>query len=465
MIGLTAAEVAGAVGGRLAEGTDPALVVSGEAFADSRAAEPGGLFACVVGDRVDGHDYTADAFARGAVLALASRPVSEPAVLVDDVVSALGRLATHVLRGRPDITVVAVTGSSGKTSTKDLIAQVAQRAGPTVAPAGSYNTEIGLPLTVLRTTDATAVLVLEMGARGIGHIAALTRIATPRIGVVLNVGSAHLGEFGSVEVIANAKAELVESLPSDGVAILNADDPRVAAMGSRSAAPVVSFGRGAEADVHASRVTMTHGARASFDLHTPEGEARVQLSLVGEHHVANALAAAAVGRALGLSVTAVAEELSSARPISRWRMEVVERPDGVTVINDAYNANPESMRAALAALVSLAGDRRSWAVLGEMRELGAVHDSEHRALGQEALRLGVSHLVVVGAGARPMLEGAGLEGSANAPLFVAGAEEAIDLLRREVKAGDVVLLKASRALALERVATALLDDPTGGDDA
>jgi UDP-N-acetylmuramoyl-tripeptide--D-alanyl-D-alanine ligase len=363
-----------------------------------------------------------------------------------------------VLSRLPDLAVVAVTGSSGKTSTKDLIAQVVERVGPTIAPAGSFNTEIGLPLTVLRSDGRTRVLVLEMGARGVGHIAYLCSVAPPQIGVVLNVGSAHVGAFGSVDAIATAKGELVESLTPDGTAVLNVDDPLVAAMAARTSASVVRVGRSAEADVRALDVRMGEGGRASFVLSTPEGSAPVRLLLVGEHHVSNALAAAAVGRAVGLGVEEVAEILATAAPVSRWRMEVTDRSDGVTVVNDAYNANPESVRAALSALVDLAGDRRTWAVLGEMRELGDGHADEHDAVGRLAVQLEVDRLVVVGEAARPMLRGAGLEGSSGEePVLVGDVDAAIALLRREVRPGDVVLVKASRAVGLERVAAALLD--------
>jgi UDP-N-acetylmuramoyl-tripeptide--D-alanyl-D-alanine ligase len=474
VIAMTAQEVAAVVGGTLHDIPDPGLLVTAEASADSRELRPGGLFVCVLGERVDGHDFVDQALANGAVLVLASRPVGRPAVVVDDVVEALGRLATHVLGRLPDVTVVAVTGSSGKTSTKDLIAQVAAVVGPTVAAAGSFNTEIGLPVTVLRIDHGTRVLVLEMGARGLGHIAYLCTIAQPDIGVVLNVGSAHVGEFGSVEAIATAKGELVEALRPDGLAVLDIDDPVVAAMAARSRAPVVTVGRSPSADILANDVVMRAGGRPSFTLVTPEASAPVRLSLVGGHQVSNALAAAAVGRALGLDASRVAEVLSAAVPVSRWRMEVADRSDGVTVINDAYNANPESVRAALVALVDVAGERRSWAVLGEMRELGDGHADEHESVGRLVTTLGVDRLVVVGEGARPMLRGAGLGGSSRgAAVLVADADAAVDLLHREVSPGDVVLVKASRAVGLERVAAALLDGPdvpdpearTGGGEA
>ena len=457
MIALSLAELATLAGGMLAQG-DPAAVVLGPVVTDSRRVVHGSVFVAIKGERFDGHDFAEQAVADGAVAVLAERVVgSVPTVLVDHVVAALGRLAHGVLGQLPSTTVIALTGSSGKTSTKDLVAGLLETVGPTVSAAGSYNTEIGLPLTVLAASADTAFLVLEMGARGLGHISELTRIAPPAVGVVLNVGSAHLGEFGSREVIAEAKAELVAAVPPGGLAVLNADDPLVAAMRGQTSARVVTFGTSSTADVRAEGVEMASGL-ARFLLVCPDGSAAVQLQLFGEHQVANALAAAAVGLSAGLSVDAVAAGLGAARPRSRWRMEVTERPDGVTVVNDAYNANPESMRAALHALVDLAGARRSWAVLGEMRELGpAAAAVEHDAAGRLAVTLGVSHLVVVGQGARGIHLGAGLAaGGRTHSVFVTDNDAAVALLAAEIVPGDVVLLKASRAAGLEQVAEALL---------
>jgi UDP-N-acetylmuramoyl-tripeptide--D-alanyl-D-alanine ligase len=297
-------------------------------------------------------------------------------------------------------------------------------------------------------------------------VAQLCRIAPPRVGVELNVGSAHLGEFGSREAIAQAKGELVEALPADGLAVLNADDLLVAGMAARTSARVVTFGLGETADIRADDIALDPLARARFRLSTPKGSADVALQVAGEHQVPNALAAAAVGLEAGLTVDAVAAALSAATPRSRWRMEVVERPDGVTVVNDAYNANPESVRAALKGLAAMGradpgAPRRTWAVLGEMRELGAASREEHDAVGRLAVRLDVSRLVAVGQPARAIALGAGLEGSWNGEAeWVPDIDAAVALLRSEVAPGDVVLLKASRAVGLERVAEALLTAPT-----
>jgi UDP-N-acetylmuramoyl-tripeptide--D-alanyl-D-alanine ligase len=468
MIEMTLAEVAGIVGGRL-HNADPAAVVTGSVEFDSRAVTPGGLFLALPGDRVDGHDYANAAISAGAVASLVTRPVDSPSIEVADGFSALAALAATVIRRLPDATVIGVTGSSGKTSTKDLLAQVLAELGPTVAPPGSFNNELGHPYTVLRATPATRYLVLETSARAVGHIRYLTDVAPPRIGVVLNVGSAHLGEFGSREVIAQAKGELIEALPADGVAILNVDDPLVAAMAPRTQARVVTVGEGVTADVRAEDVTLDDLGRPSFTIVTRSaGRAPAALRLVGAHQVGNALAAAAVALECGGPLPAVALALSRATATSHWRMEVTERADGVLVINDAYNANPESMRAALKALVSVARPRResggrSFAVLGHMAELGPDGPAEHDALGRLAVRLDVSRVIAVGEQARPIQHGAALEGSWDGESsWVPDTESAVAMLRDELRPGDVVLVKASRAASLERVVSAIADDTVAG---
>ncbi|MFN2563058.1 MAG: UDP-N-acetylmuramoyl-tripeptide--D-alanyl-D-alanine ligase [Jatrophihabitans sp.] len=467
MIELALGEVAAIVGGRLA-GADPSVPVTGSVEFDSRAVTEGGLFLAIAGERVDGHDFAATAVANGAVASIVTREVAGPSILVEDGFAALAALATAVLERLPDVTVIGVTGSSGKTSTKDLLAQVLGTAGPTVAPPGSFNNELGHPYTVLRATRDTRYLVLENSARGIGHIRYLTEIAPPRIGVVLNVGSAHLGEFGSREAIAQAKGELVEALPPDGVAILNADDKLVAAMAARTRARIVTVGEAPTADVRAEGVALDELGRPSFTLVAPAGQAAVLLRLVGAHHVGNALAAAAVALECGLSLLDVAAALSAATAASRWRMEVTDRRDGVLIINDAYNANPESMRAALNTLAAVARSRRpgggrSFAVLGEMAELGPDAPAEHDAIGRLAGRLHISRVIAVGEQARPIQLGAALEGSEDGESsWVADVDAAVALLRSELHNGDVVLVKASRAASLERVALALVDDAAAG---
>jgi UDP-N-acetylmuramoyl-tripeptide--D-alanyl-D-alanine ligase len=452
-------EVAAAVGGTLVDVVDPDQVVVTSCVSDSRHAVPGALFVALSGARVDGHEYAVAALEAGAVAVLSSRPVGVASVVVDDVLLALGRLARAQLARLPHVTVVGITGSAGKTTTKDLLAELLATQGPTIAPPGSFNNELGLPLTVLRADADTRFLVLEMGARGVHHIAYLCDVAPPRIGVELMVGSAHVGEFGDRESIARAKAELVQALPADGTAVLNADDPAVAAMADQATGRILRFGQSPAADVRAEELALGTDACATFRLVTPDGDALVRLGLVGAHHVTNALAAAATAWVSGVTTDTIAELLTSARPLSRWRMEVTTRADGAVVINDAYNASPESMRAALQTLKVVGAGRRTWAVLGEMLELGDAAVAEHDAIGRLVVRLDVDRLLVVGEGAKPMHLAAQMEGSwGRESEFVPDVAAAIDLLAREVRAGDVVLVKASRAASLERVAAALLDE-------
>jgi len=461
MIPMTLHEVAAATAGRLAGVGDPGAVITGGVTFDSRQAGPGDLFLALTGAHVDGHDYAAAASAAGAVAALVTRPVGGPAIVVGDVLTALSRLAHAVLQQLPSLTVVGITGSSGKTSTKDLVAQLLQPLGPTVAPPGSYNNELGHPYTVLLATAQTRYLVLEYSSRGLGDIAALCRVAQPDIAVELNVGTAHIGEFGSTEAIARAKAELVECLRPDAVAVLNADDPWVAAMAARTAGRVVLTGIGMGAEVRAERIRLDDRGRPWYMLCAAGDRAEVRLPLYGEHHVLNSLAAAAVGIELGMSVAEVALALTRVRARSRWRMEVTERSDGVTVINDAYNANPDSMRAAVRSLVALGRERRTWAVLGQMAELGDRTATEHEAIGRLANRLGVDRLVAVGDEASALHAGVVLAGSQKMESTkVPDIEGALGLLRREVRPGDVVLVKASRAAGFERIALELLAEST-----
>jgi len=466
MISASVAEIATAVEGRMTDGADPADVVLGVA-SDSRTGIAGRLFVALQGSQVDGHDFAREAVANGAVVVLASRPVDAPAIVVEDVLLALGKLARHHLDQLPDMTVVAITGSVGKTTTKDLLAHLLSEAGPTVAPPGSFNNELGLPMTVLSADASTRFMVLEMGARSAGHIAYLCAVAPPQIGVELMVGSAHIGEFGGRDAMASAKAELVVALPHDGVAVLNNDDDHVRAMSTQTSARVVTFGMTSAADVRASDVTVDRLDRASFTLVVPEGRATVSLRLSGVHMVSNALAAAAAAWVLGMPIDAVAQRLSVAEPSSRWRMETVERSDGVIIINDTYNASPESMRAALKSLKQIGQGRRTWAVLGEMKELGDDSVAEHDALGRLAARLDVKRLVVVGEPALPLHLAAQLEGGRGSEsVLVSDVDAAIELLTTELAPGDVVLLKASRDVGLERAAQALyeaVDRPTVGD--
>ncbi|EFC83825.1 UDP-N-acetylmuramoyl-tripeptide--D-alanyl-D-alanine ligase [Parafrankia sp. EUN1f] len=476
MIALSLAEAAAATRGRLADcaGVDPAAPVTSVVI-DSRQVAPGSLFVALPGERVDGHDFAAAAVGAGALAVLAARPVGVPAVIVTDPAVGLAALAATV-RDRYTATVIGVTGSAGKTTTKDLLADLlgghGEAGGPgglgaTVAAIGSFNNEIGLPLTMLRAEPETRFVVLEMGARGIGHIATLCALARPQVGLVLNVGSAHVGEYADGRRgIAVAKGELAEA--ASELVVLNADDPLVASMAARvqASAKVVLFGTGASADVRAERIEVDAAGRAAFDL-LASGEChRLRLGLVGAHQVANALAAAAAAIGLGLAPADAAAALERARPRSRWRMEVTTTPGGVVVLNDAYNANPESMRAALAALLDIRGDGRAWAVLGPMGELGAGAAEAHRELGRLVASLGVPRLVAVGPGALGVHEAAREDVAwAGESTWVSGVDEAVAFLGGQVRPGDVVLVKASRSFGLEAVAAGLAAGPVTGSGA
>ncbi|MGV0646013.1 UDP-N-acetylmuramoyl-tripeptide--D-alanyl-D-alanine ligase [Mycolicibacterium sp. XJ879] len=491
MIALSLAQIADIVGGRLTDISvqeAAATKVTGTVEFDSRAVTSGGLFLALPGARADGHDHAAAAVAAGAVGVLAARPVGVPAVVVDPtpsatdrgglvfehdadgsgaaVLAALAKLAAAVAAELVDggLKVVGITGSSGKTSTKDLVAALLAPLGEVVAPPGSFNNELGHPWTVLRATESTDFLVLEMSARHRGNIAALAAIAVPSIAVVLNVGTAHLGEFGSREAIAATKAELPQAVPSDGAVILNIDDTAVAAMADQTRARVVRVSRKpgtADVDVWADAVTLDALARPQFRLHAADQQVDVALAVHGDHQVSNALCAAAVALECGATLEQVATALAAAAPVSKRRMEVVTRDDGVTIVNDAYNANPDSMRAGLKALAAIAhvgGRRRSWAVLGEMAELGDDAISEHDNIGRLAVRLDVSRLIVVGTGRAmsAMHHGAVMEGSwGPEATMVADADAALALLRAELRPGDVVLVKASNAAGLGPLADAL----------
>ncbi|MCV7194648.1 UDP-N-acetylmuramoyl-tripeptide--D-alanyl-D-alanine ligase [Mycolicibacterium brumae] len=499
MIELSLAEIADIVGGRLADiSADDAATtrVTGTVEFDSRAITPGGLFLAMPGARHDGHDHAAAAIAAGAVAVLAARPVGVPAVIAAPadsadrgagvlehdrdgagaaVLAALAKLAAEVARRltAAGLRIVGVTGSAGKTSTKDLLAAVLAPLGQVVAPPGSFNNELGHPWTVLRATEDTDFLILELSARHPGNIAALAAIAPPSIGVVLNVGTAHLGEFGSRQAIADTKSELAQAIPASGAVILNADDPAVAAMAAVTDARVVRVSRapGTEAQLWAEDVRLDELARPRFRLCRAGESVEVALAVHGDHQVSNALCAAAVACECGANLAQAAAALAGAGPVSARRMDVRTRADGVTVINDAYNANPDSMAAGLKALAWMArGDggppRRSVAVLGEMAELGDDAITEHDRIGRLVVRLDVSLLVAVGAG-RPMsalLNGAVMEGSWGAEaVAVADADAALELLRAELAPGDVVLVKASNSVGLGALGETLAGDATDPD--
>ncbi|MCD7443509.1 UDP-N-acetylmuramoyl-tripeptide--D-alanyl-D-alanine ligase [Streptomyces lincolnensis] len=446
MIPLSLGEIAALVGGTVSG--DRSVTVTAPAVLDSRQAEQGSLFVAFAGEHVDGHDYAERAGRSGAVAVLGSRPTPLPTVVVGDPRAALQTLAAHVVgRLRDGLTVVGVTGSQGKTSTKDLLAAVLSSAAPTIATIGSLNNELGVPLTMLRADAATRFLVLEMGARHVGDIAELTGLVAPDIAVVLNVGKAHLGEFGSRAAIARAKGELVRGLARGGTAVLNADDPRVAAMRSLTDGPVLTFGRAEHAQVRALGLALDRLGRPSFTLRTAAASVPVALPHVGAHQAINASAAAAAGLAAGVSLDVAAAGLATAS-LSKWRMQPRGLSGGATLLNDSYNANPDSTRAALDALAAIEGGRRI-AVLGEMLELGDDSEAEHRAVGRYAASR-ADVVAAVGEAARPIADGMG-----ERAVVLADNYAAVDWLRGHLAAGDVVLVKASRGARLDEVAAAL----------
>jgi UDP-N-acetylmuramoyl-tripeptide--D-alanyl-D-alanine ligase len=446
MIPLSLYEIAAVVGGAV-EG-DGTVTVTAPAVLDGRQAEPGGLFVAVAGEHADGHDYAGQAGRAGAVAVLGSRPTPLPTVVAVDAQAALQALAAHIVaRLRDGLTVAGLTGSRGKTSTKDLLAAVLSSAAPTIATSGSLNNELGVPLTMLRADAPTRFLVLEMGARRIGDIAALTGLVPPDIAVVTNVGQAHLSHFGSRKAIAKAKGELVQGLAPGGTAILNADDPRVAAMRALTDGPVLTFGHAEHANVRVTGLALDRLARPSFTLRTAGASALVALPLVGAHQALNASAAVAAGLAAGVPFDVAAAALATAS-LSKWRLELRNLADGAVLLNDSFNADPDSARAALDALAAIEGGRRI-AVLGEMLELGDDSEAEHRAVGEYAASR-ADVVVAVGEAAGPIADGAGQRAVA-----LAGNDAAVDWLRSHLAADDVVLVKASRAARLDEVAAAL----------
>jgi UDP-N-acetylmuramoyl-tripeptide--D-alanyl-D-alanine ligase len=448
MIAMKASEIAAVVNGTL-HGAD--LLVSEAPVIDSQQAIKGSLFLAIQGERVDGHNYVTDAFSRGAVLALTSRSVSETHILVDDVVIALGKLAQHVRSNLLNLTVIGITGSQGKTTTKELLASVLSTAAPTVAPQGNFNNEIGAPISLLQCTEETKYCIVEMGARHRGDIAHLCTIAQPNIGVVLKVGTAHLGEFGSIQAIAETKSELIQSLTVEGTAILGTYDDFTPAMAALHKGRTLTFGESIECDIRATDIEIREG-RAHFDLITPEGRSAVALRIVGLHQVSNALAVASIATVLGFSLDQITSGLSTAESHAKWRMEINELPS-LVLINDAYNASPEAMAAALQTLVFFAQERggESWAFIGKMHELGESSSKDHAAIGTLASEMGIDHLVCVGA---PEYAAAIPNSSGTTVHNCTDIAAAIDVAKNLNK-GDVVLVKASRSEKLELLADAI----------
>ena len=458
MIPLTLDQIASAVAGEARPVDAGGTVIDGAVETDSRQIAPGGVFVARVGEAMDGHDFAAKAVERGAALLLVERPLEldVPQIVVADATLALAALAKDVVarvRAAGRLRVIGITGSNGKTTTKNLLREILGRVGETVAAHASFNNEVGAPMTMLRVTETTEFLVAEMGASGPGAIARLVALARPDVGVVLKVGLAHAGGFGSIEGTARAKAEMVtELLPTD-VAVLNRDDPRVAAMAEQTRARVAWFGLAADPATGATSADDIDATASgtTFELLLPGGERRpVAFRVLGEHHVSNAMAAAAVATALGVDADTIVAGLEAVTRAERWRMEILAT-DPVTVVNDAYNASPDSMAAALKTLVQIA-PRRSVAVLGAMTELGESAGEEHDRVGLLVVRLNIGQLVVVGPNAKRIHLAATAQGSWDGEsLFAETQEEAEALLEEILEPGDTVLVKSSNSAGLRHL--------------
>lgn len=455
MIQLRIGEIALAVDGVIVGPADAAAtVVGGDVHTDSRQVLPGSIFFAMAGELTDGHLFAQVAVDAGAALLVVQRelPIAVPQIVVDDTLVALSALAREVVRrvrSRGALKVLAVTGSNGKTTTKNMLRAILGDQGQTVAPQGSFNNEVGAPISMLGIDESTRFLIVEMGADAIGDVAKLVSVAAPDVGIVLTVGFAHIGKFGSADAIQLAKSEMVTALAPTSFAVLNADDPRVRLMAEVATAPVTWFGLDAAAEVRAVDVN-TSVDGTTFTVVADGHSHEVRLRILGEHHVTNALAAITATRAIGIPVAEAIRSLESMSRAERWRMELLENPDGVVVINDAYNASPDSMAAALKTLAQVTGgQRRSFAVLGEMAELGDFADDEHDRIGRLAVRLNVGQLIVVGHNARHIHNAAGLEGSWDGEsILVDTIDEAYDVLRATLRRGDVVLVKASKSAGL-----------------
>lgn len=488
MIAMTLAEIATAVGGELiggAQATDVAepgdLVVEGSVETDSRLVRPGSVFFALPGEVTDGRRFVPAAVDAGAALVITPERVdtTAPQIVVTDGYEALAALAHEVVTrvrmstadrvdadGRPaPLRVVGITGSNGKTSTKNMLRTILEQHGATVAPEGSFNNHVGAPISMLRVTYDSRYLVVEMGASGVGHIAKLVSIAEPDLGVVLKVGLAHAGEFGGIEATQRAKSEMVTDLPATATALLNVDDDRVASMRDLTAARVVGFGTSAEADYRITGIE-TDRSGTRFTLTAPPGQpggpdhVDVRLAILGEHHAMNASAALTVAHLWGVPLADGAAALALMTRAERWRMELLQGgPEGVTVINDAYNASPDSTAAALRTLAQIVRPgERTVAVLGEMAELGEYSVEEHDRIGRLVVRLGIGQLVVVGRGAMPIHQAATLEGSWDGEsVYIEDVDDAVRAMQEMLRPGDVVLVKSSKSAELR-----FLGDRLGG---
>jgi UDP-N-acetylmuramoyl-tripeptide--D-alanyl-D-alanine ligase len=442
VITLKASEIARITGGVLHG--DANIVVTGSVEVDSRKCGKGSLFLALKGENVDGHDFVTDASKHGALLSLTDRQISQPCIVVPDVIVALGKLAQHVREELSDLMVIGITGSQGKTTTKDLLKHILSVSGETIAPEESLNNELGVPLLILRCTETTKFCIVEMGARHSGDISYLAEIAKPHVGVVLTVGTAHLGEFGSRELIAKAKSELITSLTPGSTAILGTYDEFTPNMVVPEGVKRVLFGEKSKCEIRAADIEVREG-RAHFDLVTPDGRAAVGLQLLGMHQISNALAAAASATALKIPIETISAALSTAEVSSKWRMEIFQVGE-ITLINDSYNANPESVAAALRtlALISQESGGVSWAILGKMQELGESSAAEHAAIGRLVCEIGIDNLVAVGI--KDYLDDLDSmeDGGASAVHYFETKSDALAIVEHFAP-GDVVLVKASRS--------------------
>ena len=459
MIKLSAQDFASVVSGSLHD-ISPSQILDQDPIINSKDASAKNFFVAFKGEKFDGHDFVSEALNSGAKFSLVSKSVSGPHVLVSDVGQALIDLARFVRTQLPNMKVIGITGSQGKTTTKEFLYSVLQNEGTTVATAGNFNTDIGVPLTLLRSTEATKFCILEMGARHVGDIAKLTELANPNVGVVLVVGTAHLGEFGSVEAIAKTKSELIKALSPKMTAVLGTYDQFTPKMADSLDLNTVLFGDGQI--VRAADVEL-HGGFAHFDLVTPAGRNSVALQVIGEHQIPNALAAAAAAFSLGVKNESIAIGLTTALLSSKWRMQI-ETINGIQIIHDYYNANPESMKAALKTLVMLSQESggASWAILGKMHELGSKESSGHLEVAEFASQLGVDHLVSVA----PAVYQESNNQSSDENMLIHNCSSAAAVLElvNNISTGDVILLKASRSEKFEDLAE-LIKKALEGDQA
>jgi UDP-N-acetylmuramoyl-tripeptide--D-alanyl-D-alanine ligase len=466
MIPMTIEEIAKAISAQV-KNLDSNVKVTGKVVIDSRKVSKGDLFVAIHGENVNGHDFCEAAIKQGAVAVIAAKEITGvPTLLVSNgnldskdvdqpTVIALGKLATYLLTKLPNLWKVAVTGSSGKTTTKDLLSDLGKLVGPTVAPMGSFNNEIGLPQTVLECDENTRVLVLEMGARRVGNIKHLCEIAKPDTSILLNVGTAHAEIFTSVEKILETKSEIIQCLTSADVAILNHED--VTFPKQKTNAQVVTFGLSGS-DVSAKNVILNDQAQAQYDLEYLGQTNQVKLKIVGAHQVSNSLAAAAAFLKKGIDIELVAQTLSNSVAKSKWRMQIELSKKNVTVINDAYNANPESMKSAIRTLKQIGVGKNTYAILGEMLELGELSLPMHQEVAELIQKLEIQNTIIIGSGAKSIYDFLSNNGYKGKLHFVENVEKGIAKAKEMIQPSDVVLVKASRSIGLERVANAIVSD-------